>query len=187
LITYTLEEIEKYANNEIANKTNSTVPKVSLSFELTRSQFLKLKEVKVKIDETVEEEIIPVKEKKVEKKDAEKKAGNEDASKDKKTEDSESETKEEPTSEESKDSTSSGEDATEQTNSEEDTSKTTTEDATKDEKKSEETDEILIEKLKSFMDSDKPLEKKYRTVVKPHTFDVKIDEKLNNIRILTTE
>ena len=59
LMIYTLDEIESIANNDIAKKTNSTVPKVSLSFELSRSQFLKLKQVQVKIDETVIEEIIP--------------------------------------------------------------------------------------------------------------------------------
>jgi hypothetical protein len=36
-MTYTLDEIEKYAAGEIANKTNSTIPKVSLQFELSRS------------------------------------------------------------------------------------------------------------------------------------------------------
>ena len=43
LLTYTLDEIEKHATSEIALKANSTVPKVSLSFELSRSQFIKLK------------------------------------------------------------------------------------------------------------------------------------------------
>lgn len=38
---------------------NATVPKVGLAFELSRSQFIKLKQVQVKIDETVVEEIIP--------------------------------------------------------------------------------------------------------------------------------
>ena len=45
LMTYTLDEIEKYATGDIAKKTNSTIPKVSLQFELSRSQFLKLKTV----------------------------------------------------------------------------------------------------------------------------------------------
>ena len=59
LVTYDLDEIEKYATNDVALKANSTVPKVSLSFELSRSQFLKLKQVQVKIDETVVEEVVP--------------------------------------------------------------------------------------------------------------------------------
>jgi len=37
LVTYDLDEIEKYATNDVALKANSTVPKVSLSFELSRS------------------------------------------------------------------------------------------------------------------------------------------------------
>lgn len=45
LVTYNLDEIEKHATNEIALKANSTVPKVSLQFELSRSQFIKLKQV----------------------------------------------------------------------------------------------------------------------------------------------
>lgn len=44
-MTYDLDEVEKYATNDIALKANSTVPKVSLSFELSRSQFIKLKQV----------------------------------------------------------------------------------------------------------------------------------------------
>ena len=59
LVTYDLDEIEKYATNDVALKANSTVPKVSLSFELSRSQFFKLKQVQVKIDETVVEEVVP--------------------------------------------------------------------------------------------------------------------------------
>lgn len=72
LVTYDLDEVEKYATNEIALKANSTTPKVSLSFELSRSQFIKLKQVQVKIDETVVEEIKPPAKEKVVPPEAEK-------------------------------------------------------------------------------------------------------------------
>lgn len=55
----TLEEIDGIANNEIAKKEGSTTPKVSLSFELTRSHLLKINKAEVKIEEYVREEIKP--------------------------------------------------------------------------------------------------------------------------------
>ena len=42
LVTYTLDEIRKHSTSEIAQKEDSTTPKVSLQFELSRSQFFKL-------------------------------------------------------------------------------------------------------------------------------------------------
>ena len=46
-------EIDDISENGIAKKENSTLPKVSLSFELTRSHILQLNKVEAKIDEQV--------------------------------------------------------------------------------------------------------------------------------------
>lgn len=56
----TLDEIAGIASNEIAKKEGSTTPKVSLSFELTRSHLLKVNKAEVKIEEYVREEIKPI-------------------------------------------------------------------------------------------------------------------------------
>ena len=40
LATYFIDEIDDISENGIAKKENSTLPKVSLSFELTRSHIL---------------------------------------------------------------------------------------------------------------------------------------------------
>lgn len=45
LVTYDLDEIEKHATSEVALTPNATLPKVALQFELSRSQFIKLKQV----------------------------------------------------------------------------------------------------------------------------------------------
>jgi hypothetical protein len=59
LMHITLDEIDKIAGNDIATKEGSTTPKVSLSFELTRSHLLKVNKAEVKFDELVREEIKP--------------------------------------------------------------------------------------------------------------------------------
>lgn len=59
LMQVTLDEIDKIAGNDIASKETSTTPKVSLSFELTRSHLLKVTKAEVKFDELVREEIKP--------------------------------------------------------------------------------------------------------------------------------
>lgn len=57
LQTFTLNELADIANKTVALKEGSTKPKVSLSFELTRSHLLKLNKVSVEIIETKMEEI----------------------------------------------------------------------------------------------------------------------------------
>jgi len=59
LLDVSVKEIEKTANSEAAKKEGSTVPKVSLSFELNRSQILKVTKAEVKFDELVRTEIKP--------------------------------------------------------------------------------------------------------------------------------
>jgi hypothetical protein len=60
LATFTLTNIDDIAKNDIALKEGSTKPKVTLSFELTRSGLIQLNKAEVKIDETytVEEKIV---------------------------------------------------------------------------------------------------------------------------------
>lgn len=53
LATYLIDEIDDISENGIAKKENSTLPKVSLYFELTRSHILQLNKVEAKIDEQV--------------------------------------------------------------------------------------------------------------------------------------
>lgn len=152
-MTYNLEEIEKYATGDIAQRTNSTVPKVSLQFELTRSQFLKLRTVQVKIDETIVEEVIPPP--KVEKKEA---ATNDTQTEDETTDDA---TTEDAATEDATTENAASEEATDATETTETSNETT--------------------------ESEEPAEKEYRTYIKPHTFDVKIVEQLNNILLLTDD
>jgi hypothetical protein len=59
LAYYLLEDIEEIAGSAAAKKEDSTTPKVSLSFELSRSHILALSKAEVKFDETVVEEVIP--------------------------------------------------------------------------------------------------------------------------------
>jgi hypothetical protein len=59
LAYYLLEDIEEIAGSDAAKKEDSTTPKVSLSFELSRSHILTLNKAEVKFDETVVEEVIP--------------------------------------------------------------------------------------------------------------------------------
>ncbi len=59
LATYLIDEIDDISENGIAKKENSTLPKVSLSFELTRSHILQLNKVEAKIDEQVRQAIKP--------------------------------------------------------------------------------------------------------------------------------
>lgn len=85
LIDVELKEIEKIANNDAAKKEGSTTPKVSLSFELNRSQILKVTKAEVKFDEFVRTEIKP-EVKKVEDKKEEAEAGSNEASEGEQTE-----------------------------------------------------------------------------------------------------
>ena len=49
--TYTFDELTELSKGEIASKEGSTTPKVSISFELNRSNILMLSKIEVKIDE----------------------------------------------------------------------------------------------------------------------------------------
>ena len=55
--TYLLDDLEDIAENSIAKKENSTLPKVSLQFELSRSHILQLNKAEAKIDEQVRQPI----------------------------------------------------------------------------------------------------------------------------------
>jgi hypothetical protein len=55
LVSYFVEDLDDIASSEMAKKEDSTTPKVSLSFELSRSHLLTLNKAEVKIDETVVE------------------------------------------------------------------------------------------------------------------------------------
>jgi hypothetical protein len=70
-VSYFLEEIEEIEDSDIAKKEDSSKPKVSLSFELSRSHILTLNKAEVKIDETVVVEVIPELKKKEDKSDDE--------------------------------------------------------------------------------------------------------------------
>ena len=59
LLSYFLADLDEISTSEMAKKEDSTTPKVSLSFELSRSHILTLSKAEVKIDETVVEEVVP--------------------------------------------------------------------------------------------------------------------------------
>ncbi len=63
LATYTIKGIDQIAHGDLAQKENVTQPKVTLSFELTRSGLLQLNKAEVKLEETylVEERPSPIK------------------------------------------------------------------------------------------------------------------------------
>lgn len=69
LATYTYDEISKIATNDIAVKEGSTVPKLSLKFELTRSHLLQIEKAEIKIEELVRTEVVTEKPKVEEKND----------------------------------------------------------------------------------------------------------------------
>lgn len=59
MATYVFDGMTEIVNGEIATKEGSTVPKVSLSFELNRSHILSLNKIEVKIDElTMVEKVV---------------------------------------------------------------------------------------------------------------------------------
>jgi len=76
LVTFTLNSIDDIAKNDVATKEGSTLPKVTLSFELSRSGLISLTKAEAKIEETyyVEEpKVTKGKESKVENKTVEEK------------------------------------------------------------------------------------------------------------------
>lgn len=97
LATFIVNGIDDVANNTIAKKDNSTKPKVSLSFELSRSSLIQLNKAEAKIEETYVVEEKPKKKTK------------------KETKETKSETSEESSTEEKKD----GEDSKEESQTEE--------------------------------------------------------------------
>lgn len=52
LATFELNELDEICNNDIATLPDTTKPKVSLSFELSRSHIIKLNKVSVSMEET---------------------------------------------------------------------------------------------------------------------------------------
>jgi hypothetical protein len=63
LATFVVHGIDEVARNEVSQKEGSSKPKVTLSFELTRSGLISLNKAEAKMDELyyVEEKIPPVK------------------------------------------------------------------------------------------------------------------------------
>jgi hypoxia up-regulated 1 len=92
LASFVINGIDEVATNEIAKKEGSTKPKVSLSFELTRSGLIQLNKAEAKIEETYVVEEKPPKKKKVKKEEA-KDAESETAEKTENTEETTTEDK----------------------------------------------------------------------------------------------
>lgn len=62
IATYTIKGVDGIASGDLAKKENVTQPKVTLSFELTRSGLLQLNKAELKMEETyVVEERVPTK------------------------------------------------------------------------------------------------------------------------------
>lgn len=88
LIKFELNDIAKIMEKEVMQKETTTRPKLSLSFELSRSHLFQLLSAKINVDETTLEEIEPVVlETKKEKKDKKKKKSEEDEDEDADAED----------------------------------------------------------------------------------------------------
>lgn len=85
LQTFTLDNITKIVEMDIAKSENSTRPKVSLQFELSRSHLLRLLKAEIKFEETKLEEII------VEKKETKKEESSENTESSEKSPDDKSE------------------------------------------------------------------------------------------------
>ena len=113
LAVFELQDIDKIMEKEVMQKETTTKPKVSLSFELSRSNLFQLNAAKVNADETVLEEVVP---EETDDSDKKKTSSKDDdvESEDKEVED-ESETKSEDDASESKDEDASGEDDAEET------------------------------------------------------------------------
>ena len=174
LVTYDLDEVEKYATNEIALKANSTVPKVSLSFELSRSQFIKLKQVQVKIDETVVEEIVPPETDKTVPPEPQKPEKEVEPEKPEEAATNETQETNEPKKKVEIDPEWDGRQMEVPTEEEEHMEPAQDEEQAAEEPAEEQPAEV--EKVRE-----------YKTTIKPHTFEVKVVEKLNNVRTLDAE
>ena len=140
-------------------KEKTTRPKLSLSFELSRSHLIQLNSAKISADETVLEEIVKPKLKT-------KKSDDEDGEDSEATEEGEAKSSEEDGSEDKKDQEES--DASESSDEKEATS---SDDSTAEDENGESEEE-----------------KEYKEVIVPHTFDVdKIEETYFGARLLSKE
>ena len=150
---FELVDITRIMEKDVMQKESTTRPKLSLSFELSRSHLIQLLSAKISADETVLEEIEPPK---LEKKETEKKE----------EEGSDAEEKE------------SGEEAASSENDEEKPEATESENAAEAEAgdgDSETTEEPEVEK-------------EYKEVIVPHSFNVdKIDEFSIGARLLNKD
>ena len=150
---FELVDITRIMEKDVMQKESTTRPKLSLSFELSRSHLIQLMSAKISADETVMEEIVPPK---LEKKETEKKE----------EEDGETEEKE------------SGEEGASSEDAEEKPETTESEDGAEAEAgdgDSESTEEPEVEK-------------EYKEVIVPHSFNVdKIDEFSIGARLLNKD
>ena len=161
LVTFELNDLNTIMEKEVMQKETTTRPKLSLSFELSRSHLIQLLSAKINVEETTMEEVeLPV----IEKKSKDKKK--------KKSEDEEGEEKSEEVEEKSEEDLAS---------SEEDT--TTSEEESEVADSSEET---IAED--SDDTSTEIAEKEYKEVIVPHTFNIEeITETPIGARLLTKE
>ena len=60
LLTFELNDIDSIMEKDVMQKETTTRPKISLSFELSRSHLFQLLSAKINVDETVMEEVEPV-------------------------------------------------------------------------------------------------------------------------------
>lgn len=156
LIKFELNDISNVMENEVMQKETTTRPKLSLSFELSRSHLFQLLSAKIAADETVMEEIVPaVLETKEDKKDKKKKDGEED-----------------------------GDDV--EAASDEDTEAFEEEKPAEDE--AAEADETNDSEEAAATEEEPEVEKEYKEVIVPHTFNIDdIVETPANTRLLTKD
>jgi cytoskeletal protein RodZ len=153
---FELVDITRIMEKDVMQKESTTRPKLSLSFELSRSHLIELLSAKISADETVMEEIVPPK---LEKKETEKKE----------EEDGDAEEKE------SGEEGASSEDAEEKPETTESTESEDGAEAEAGDGDSESTEEPEVEK-------------EYKEVIVPHSFNVdKIDEFSIGARLLNKD
>ena len=162
---FELVDITRIMEKDVMQKESTTRPKLSLSFELSRSHLIQLLSAKISADETVMEEIVPPK---LEKKETEKKE-----EEDVKAEENES-SEEAASSEdaEEKPEAASSEDAEEKPETTESEGGVEAEAGDGDSESTEEPE----------------VEKEYKEVIVPHSFNVdKIDEFSIGARLLNKD
>ena len=152
---FELVDITRIMEKDVMQKESTTRPKLSLSFELSRSHLIQLLSAKISADETVMEEIVPPK---LEKKETEKKE----------EEDGDAEEKE------------SGEEGASSEDAEEKPETTESEDGAEAEAEAGDGDSESTEEPE--------VEKEYKEVIVPHSFNVdKIDEFSIGARLLNKD